>query len=198
MSTDPVSIINEIFAAHIEDISSTAVALAEPLSEATEVLVHGLLSDKKILCAGGGSNNALAQIFASHLVNHFTRERPGLPAIALSADSCLLNAVSETSQYAETLARQISTLGNPGDILFLFAGSSNGDSLIRAMRAAHDRELSVVLCHGDNQADVVSLLSSQDVELGVPARSAPHLMEAYLVIINCLCELIDQFLFGGE
>ncbi len=195
---DPVSIINEIFAAHIEDISSTAVALAEPLSEASEVIVHGLLSDKKILCAGGGSNSALAQIFASHLVNHFTRERPGLPAIALSADTCLLNAVSESSQYAETIARQVSTLGNPGDILFLLAGSSNGDSLIRAMRAAHERELTVVLCHGDHHADVVSLLNTQDVELGVPVRSTPQLMEAYLVIINCLCELIDRFLFGGE
>ena len=195
---DPVSIINEIFAAHIEDISSTAVALAEPLSEASEVIVHGLLSDKKILCAGGGSNSALAQIFTSHLVNHFTRERPGLPAIALSADTCLLNAVSETSQYAETIARQVSTLGNPGDTLFLLAGSSNGDSLIRAMRAAHERELTVVLCHGDNQADVVSLLNNQDVELGVPVRSTPQLMEAYLVIINCLCELIDRFLFGAE
>ena len=195
---DPVSIINEIFAAHIEDISSTAVALAEPLSEASEVIVHGLLSDKKILCAGGGSNNALAQIFASHLVNHYTRERPGLPAIALSADSCLLNAVSETSQYAETMARQVSTLGNPEDILFLLAGSSNSDSLIRAMRAAHERELTVVLCHGDNHADVAALLNTQDVELCVPVRSAPHLMEAYLVIINCLCELIDRFLFGAE
>ncbi len=193
-----VNIVTETFAAHMEDISAAAVAVTGSLNEASEVMVHALLSDKKILCAGGGSSNALAQIFASQLVNYFTRERPGLPAIALSSDSCLLNAVSDTSQYAETLARQVSTLGNPGDILFLMAGQANSDPLIRAIRAAHDRELTVVLCHGDNHADVGSLLTPGDVELGVPVNSTPRLMETYLVLINCLCQLIDLFLFGGE
>lgn len=195
---DPTSTITASFAAHMEDISSAAVALTEPLNAACEVMVHALLSDKKILCAGAGSNSALAQIFASQLVNQFTRERPGLPAIALSSDSCLLNTVSESSQYAEALARQVSTLGSPGDILFLLAGQSDADALVRALRAAHDRDVTVVLCHGHNNGDAVSLLDPRDVELGIPAGSMPRLMETYLVLINCLCQLIDVFLFGGD
>lgn len=196
--SDPATTITASFAAHIEDISTIAVQVTDTLAEASEVLVHALLSDNKVLCAGSGSTSALAQLFAGQLVTHFERERPGLPALALSADSCLLNAVSESTQYAESLARQVSTLGSPGDILFLLAGRGQSETLIRAVRAAHERGLTVILCHGASQVDVLPLLDVQDVDLSVPASNSARLMESYLVLINCLCELIDQFLFGGK
>lgn len=196
---DPVTTITASFAAHIEEISTLAVDITDALAETSEVMVHALLSDNKVLCAGSGRFSALAGIFVSQLVTHYERERPGLPAIALSADSCLLNAVSESSQYAEALARQVNTLGSPGDILFLLAGTSrDAETLVRAVRAAHERGLTVILCHGTNQVDALSLLGTQDVELAVAVANPARLMESYLMLINCLCELIDQFLFGGE
>lgn len=196
---DPATTITASFAAHIEEISTLAVDITDALAETSEVMVHALLSDNKVLCAGSGRFSALAGIFVSQLVTHYERERPGLPAIALSADSCLLNAVSESSQYAEALARQVNTLGSPGDILFLLAGTSrNAETLVRAVRAAHERGLTVILCHGTNQVDALSLLGTQDVELAVAVANPARLMESYLMLINCLCELIDQFLFGGE
>ncbi len=196
---DPAATITASFAAHIEEISTLAVDITDALAETSEVMVHALLSDNKVLCAGSGRFSALAGIFVSQLVTHYERERPGLPAIALSADSCLLNAVSESSQYAEALARQVNTLGSPGDILFLLAGTSrNAETLVRAVRAAHERGLTVILCHGIDQVDALSLLGTQDVELAVAAANPARLMESYLMLINCLCELIDQFLFGGE
>ena len=195
---DPLAKIAEIFAAHIEEVSATAVAVAEPLTEASEVMVHALLSDNKILCAGSGNHNILAQLFASHLVNQFSRERPGLPAYALSADSCLLNAISEHTQYADSMARQVSTIGGQGFILFLLAGATHGDSLTRALSAGPDRDMTVVLCHGGDQADAVSLLGMQDVEISLPVVEPARLIEAQMVLVNCLCELIDSFLFGGD
>jgi D-sedoheptulose 7-phosphate isomerase len=45
--------------------------------------------------------------------------------------------------------------------------------------------------------DALSLLGAQDVELAVAVTNPARLMESYLMLINCLCELIDQFLFGG-
>ncbi len=197
--SDPATTITASFAAHIEDISTLAVNITDALAETSEVMVHALLSDKKVLCAGSGRFSALAEIFASQLVTHYERERPGLPAVALSASGCLLNAISESSQYAESLARQVSTLGSSGDILFLLAGTArDADILIRAVRAAHERDLTVILCHGANPHNVLSLLGTQDVELAVPCANPARLMESYLVLLNCLCELIDQFLFGGE
>ena len=194
---DPIESVSELFAAHIEEVSATAVAVAEPLCDTSEIMVHALLSDHKILCAGCGPQNAVAQLFSAHLVNQFARERPGLPAIALSSDSCLLNTLCETGQYADSIARQVNTLGNRGDVLMLLAGSST-NSLTRAIAAAHDRELTVVLFHDNNQPDAAALLGRQDIEIALPTSTAARLIEANVVLINCLCELIDQYLFGGD
>lgn len=195
---DPVGTVSEIFASHIEEISAAAVTSPEGINEACEVMVHALLSDRKILCAGSGNCAVLSQLFASHLLNHFRRERPGLPAIALSADCCIVNAISEETQYADAMARQVSTLGNPGDVLFLLAGTTRGDSLVRALRAGREREMTVILCHGSQHASVASLLDTHDVEISLPISHPARLLEAHLVLIHCFCELIDLYLFGGE
>lgn len=197
MTIELDSTIAQTFASHMEDIAGAAVALSAPLQEASQVMVHALLSDSKILCAGGGTSNALAQLLVSQLVNYFAHDRPGLPAIALSSDSCLVNSLSDSSQFAETLARQVSTLGSQGDILFLLAGQHNNDALVRALRAAHDRDMTVVLCYSDGNADVASLLGPRDVELAIPVEPGPRSMEIYLVLINCLCQLIELSLFGA-
>ena len=194
---DPIEILSELFATHIEEVSATAVTVAEPVSNASEVIVHALLSDHKILCAGSGPQSAIAQLFSSHLTNQFSRERPGLPAIALSADSCLLNTLCENNQYAESIARQVNTLGNRGDILLLLAGHST-NSLTRAISAAHDRELTVILLHGSDQPDAAALLNRHDIEVSLPVSGFARLLETNVLLINCLSELIDVFLFGGE
>lgn len=190
----------EIFAQHMEDISATAVGANQAIAEAGEVVVHALLSDNKVLCAGSGSFHLVAQLFTSHLLNRFDRERPALPAITLSADSTLVNAISEDTQFADAIARQIGALGNAGDVLLLAAGHGRGESLIRALRAALDREMIVVLLHGQDQHqhDLLSLLTSRDVEVAIPVDSNARLLESQLVLINVLGELVDLYLFGGE
>lgn len=47
------------------------------------------MHEGKILVCGNGAAAGLAQLFASALVNRFEAERPGLAAIALSADAAL-------------------------------------------------------------------------------------------------------------
>jgi D-sedoheptulose 7-phosphate isomerase len=195
---DPIGTIAEIFATHIEEVSAAAVTAPDSINEACEVMVHALLSDKKILSAGSGNCAVLAQLFATHLLHHFQRERPGLPAIALSADSCMVNTISEDTQYADAIARQVSTLGQPGDILLLIAGSGRGDSLVRALSAARERDMTVILCHGSNHTSAASLLDTHDVEISLPIGQPARLLEAQLVLIHCVCELIDIYLFGGE
>lgn len=195
---DHSSHIAGIFAGHIEDVSATAVTVNESLAEAGEVIVHALLSDNKVLCAGSGTFNLVAQLFTSHLLHRFTTERPALPAIALSTDSNLIHTISDETQYADALARQVSALGAPGDILLLAASPGRGESMIRALRAASDRDMVVVMLHGLDQTDAQSLLTSRDVEINIPVESVPRLLETQIVLTNILSELVDLYLFGGE
>jgi phosphoheptose isomerase len=195
---DPIVTLSNILDSHIDVVEATFGTVAEAVSEAGEAMVHALGGgqDNKILCAGSGPQSAIAQLFTSHLVNQLSFERPGLPAIALSSDNCLLNTLCENNQYADSLARQVSTLGDQGDILLLLAGTSTR-SLTRAISAAHDREMTVILLHGADQSDAAALLNSHDIEIALPVTEGARLLETHVLLVNSLCELIDMYLFGG-
>ena len=60
-----------------------------------------------------------AQHFAAELVCRFERERPGLPAVALTTDSSALTAISNDYHYDEVFAKQVNALGQPGASIWL-------------------------------------------------------------------------------
>jgi D-sedoheptulose 7-phosphate isomerase len=62
--------------------------------------------------------------------------------------------------------------------------------------AAHDRDMQVVAITGRDGGDIASLLDVNDIELRVPVSSRTRIHEIHLLTIFCLCDLIDQQLFG--
>ena len=44
---------------------------------------------------------------------------------------------------------------------------------------------------------MAGLLGNDDIEVRVPAERTARIQEVHLVAIHCLCDLIDDFLFGG-
>ena len=82
----------------------------------------------------------------------------------------------------------------------MLAASCSGDStsIVQAVLAAHERDMGVVALTRDNESDLTSLLKENDVEIRVPAADNARIREAHLLVIHCLCDLIDYQLFGGE
>ena len=80
-------------------------------------MVHCLTQGGKIMACGNGGSAAGAQHFASAMINRFEQERPGLAAIALTADTATLTAIANDHAYDQVFARQVRVLGQPGDIL---------------------------------------------------------------------------------
>lgn len=190
--------IAEIFADHIETIAQTAATVQEGIVAASELIVHSLLSDNKVLIYGNGVANALAQVFATHLIHRFRQERPGLPAIVPNADSVMLNAIGEELPMQEVAAKQIRALGQPGDVLVLLSMPAFSDSQLRAIQAARDRDIAIILIGDLDDRDTSSLLTREDIELTIPTAVPARLLECELVVIHCLCETIDHYLFGEE
>ena len=84
-----------------------------------------LLADGKILACGNGGSAADAQHFAAELVGRFERERPELPAIALTTDTSLLTAVANDYSFEQVFAKQVRALGAKGDVLLAISTSGN-------------------------------------------------------------------------
>lgn len=188
----------QTFHQSIEIKMQVGEALVPLMVNASEALVHCLLSEGKILVAGTGISAALGQVFVSSLLNRLKQERPGLPAVNLAADSATLTAIGSDFSYNDIFAKQIRALGNPGDVLVMFSTDGASSSLVQALAAAHDRELNVVALTGGDGGDLATLLDANDLELRVPSHSAAHVHEAHLLMAFCLCDLIDVQLFGAQ
>ena len=172
--------------------------LIEPIHRAGEAMVNSLLNNGKILSCGNGGSAGDAQHFSAELLNRFEKERPGLPAIALTTDSSTLTAIANDYSYEEIFSKQVSALGQAGDVLLAISTSGNSANVAAAMKAAQEREMLTVVLSGNDGGTMASMLGEQDIEIRVPSRRTARIQEVHLVVIHCLCDFIDTQLFGGD
>lgn len=190
--------ITKLFLDSIETKRQAMDVLVPHIEHASQVMVNALLNEGKILSCGNGGSAGDAQHFSSELLNRFERERPSLPALALTTDSSTLTSIANDYSYNEVFAKQIRALGQPGDVLLAISTSGNSANIIQAIQAAHDREMTVVALTGRDGGGMASLLLPEDIEIRVPAKVTARIQEVHLLVIHCLCDQIDQQLFGSE
>ena len=193
---DPVTRVRDHFAESIAVKEVAGEQLAESIAVAGRLLSDALLDDGKILSCGNGGSAADAQHFSSELLNRFERERPGLPALALTTDSSTLTSISNDYSYEEIFSKQVRALGKSQDVLLAISTSGNSENVIRAVAAAHERGMRVVGLTGCDGGRMADLFSEDDVEIRVPATRTARIQEVHLVVIHCLCDLIDTTLLG--
>src|SRR5512141_453491 len=160
--------IREHFAESARLKADASEVLAPDIARAAHLLTECLLADGKILACGNGGSAADAQHFAAELVGRFERERPELPAIALTTDTSLLTAVANDYSFEQVFAKQVRALGAKGDVLLAISTSGNSPNVIAAVVAAHEREMRVVALTGKGGGRVGELLEPGDVHLCVP------------------------------
>ncbi len=187
--------IRELFDASVATKQASRDVLAEPIARAVDVMSEALRTDHKILACGNGGSAADAQHFAAELVCRFERERPGLAAVALTTDTSALTAISNDYHFDQIFAKQVRALGQPGDVLLAISTSGNSANVVEAIRAAHERGMTVVALTGREGGDIAPLLNANDVEIRVPADSTARIQEVHLLSIHCLCHQIDATLF---
>lgn len=195
---DLMNRIQQHFADSIAAKEKAAQQLPESIHAAGSAMVSCLLNDGKILTCGNGGSAGDAQHFSAELLNRFEKERPGLPALALTTDTSTLTAIANDYNYNEVFSKQVSALGQPGDVLLAISTSGNSANVIAAIKAAQERQMLTVALTGKDGGTMAGLLAAGDVEIRVPSDRTARIQEVHLVVIHCLCDFIDTQLFGGE
>jgi D-sedoheptulose 7-phosphate isomerase len=188
--------INTNFQESIRTKQLAAEMLAGEIANASRMITSCLLNGGKVLSCGNGGSAGDAQHFSSEMLNRFEMERPGLPAIALTTDSSTLTSIANDYSYELIFSKQISALGQPGDILLAISTSGNSANVNRAIDAAHDRDMHVVALSGKQGGEMAPRLASDDIEIRAPSESTARIQEVHLLVIHCICDLIDHQLLG--
>ncbi|RLA27631.1 MAG: phosphoheptose isomerase [Gammaproteobacteria bacterium] len=189
--------IQEHFAESIAVKQASAEQIVQSIAKAGQLMSQSLLDDGKILSCGNGGSAGDAQHFSAELLNRFEMERPGLPGMALTTDSSTITAIANDYSYEEIFAKQVRALGRKNDILLAISTSGNSENVSRAIVAAHEREMQVVVLSGRDGGRMADLLEDGDIEIRVPATRTARIQEVHLVVLHCLCDLIDTILLGG-
>jgi D-sedoheptulose 7-phosphate isomerase len=186
------------FAESVRTTQQALERIAPAIARAALSLWQAYTRGDKVLCCGNGGSASDAQHFSSEMLNHYAMDRPGLPAITLSVQDAAVTSIANDYGYDEIFSRQILALGNAGDILLAISTSGNSANILAACRAAHSRGMQLILLSGRDGGRAAELLRDGDIGICVPGPSTARIQEVHILVIHCLCDLVDSLLSGKE
>jgi D-sedoheptulose 7-phosphate isomerase len=169
------------------------ISLCELIDYAGQNLVNTLLADKKLFVCGQGLAMSNALLLAGLLNGQFNSTRPALPIIILGADTALLSLSGyDTSNM---LTQALRALAQAGDSLVIYGDTQESDYLKALINSAHDQQVNIIMLIG-NSINLSHLLKETDSEIRIPSENNLRVHELQVLITHCLCDLIEQQLFG--
>ena len=166
------------------------------IARAIEVVIETFRGGGKLLAFGNGGSAADAQHLAAELAGRYVRERPGLPALALTANSSDVTAIGNDYGFDRVFARLIEAHGRVGDVAVALSTSGNSPNVLAGVEAARERGLRTVGLTGRGGGKLAGMV---DVPVVVPCDATPRIQEMHITVVHLICALVDEALFprGG-
>ena len=189
----------ELILQHIQESIDTKTRLMEDVRLVAEIdkiaqlIVEAYRNGHKTLWAGNGGSAADAQHMAGELVNKFTFDRPGLPALSLSTDTSIITAVGNDYGFDRLFARQVEAQGCPGDVFIGISTSGKSRNLVEALGACRAKGIATVAIVGEGPCP----MDEYDYVIHVPSRVTPRIQECQTLVGHILCYVVENQLFGA-
>ena len=161
----------------------------DALEKVAQGILRSLNMGGKVIVFGNGGSAADSQHMVAELVGRFKKERKGIPAIALTANTSTLTALSNDYGYDVSFKRQIEALGKKNDVAICISTSGLAKNVIEATKLAKQMGLSTFALTGK---DGGKLKSEAGIAIVVKSNNTPRIQEAHILIIHILCELIEE------
>ena len=144
----------------------------------------------KLLVCGNGGSAADSQHIVAELVGRFLAERPGYPALALTANTSTLTAVGNDYGFDQVFARQVQAMGGPNDVLLVISTSGNSTNCVLAVEEARRHRMKA---HGFLGGDGGRLLPLLDGAMVAPSDSTPKIQEIHITMGHLLCMILEKW-----
>ena len=195
---NPSDQISQHFARSQQALSDAQQALKAKIAQSASAMAETLDAGGKLLICGNGGSAADALHLSSELLNKFVMDRAPLAAITLNSDVSALTSIANDFAFEYIFSKQVEALGKEKDLLVVFTTSGNSANISHAIEAAGRQNMRVLALTGKTGGAAARLLSDNDIELRVPNEETARIQEVHGLIIHCLCDLIDQQLFGEQ
>jgi D-sedoheptulose 7-phosphate isomerase len=177
---------------NLQQVLLADTAFQQAVSETGAALANALRERHKVLFFGNGGSAADAQHLAAELAGRFQFERPALAGLALTVNASSLTAIGNDYAFDQIFARQVESVGLPGDAAIGITTSGRSRNVIYAFEAARNRGLLTVALTG-RHSDTLRPLA--DYCLCIPSDNTARIQEAHILIGHILCEIIERELF---
>lgn len=167
-------------------------ALHDQIHQIAMAGVAALKKGNKLLFAGNGGSAADAQHLAGELVSRFAFDRPGLAAFSLSTDTSVITAIGNDYGYDKLFARQVESVGVPGDLFIGLTTSGRSPNILNAFAVARKRELITVAITGTGNEQISQCC---DYCLRIPSVETPRIQEGTILVGHILCGIIESAMF---
>lgn len=179
----------------IDSTAENIQSVARQVDSAAELIATSLLEDNKVLICGSGFAAPIAQILTTGLMDQHEFERPGLPAINLSADSVTMSSVAKNQESGFVFSKQVRAIGSEGDCLIAFSLDENATEIIKAIECASEKGMRIILFNGGAALnDLATQHRTQEISFNT--QSLSRALELTLLSSNALIRCIESRLFG--
>ncbi len=189
-----IASVNALWAAHNDP------AFAQFIEDAATLIVERLVAGNKVLVCGNGGSACDAMHIAGELLGSFAdKKRPALAAVALTADTAIITAVANDFGFERIFSRQISALGQRGDVLLVLSTSGNSENVLRAVEQAHLDGLQVLGMTGRGGGRLATTIADCDgLCLLAPADETPLVQQLHQCCYHAICGIVEERMFPRE
>lgn len=181
--------------AQLKDGAKVLTATAKQaalIDAAAQDLLRCFRNGGKLLSFGNGGSSCDAQNFADELTGRYRRNRPPLPAMALTTNQGDLTSIANDFGFEFVFERPLRAHGAAGDVAIAISTSGNSKNVLRAAEAAREKGMTVIGLTGRTGGKLKALC---DHCLCIPSDSTARIQEAHITVIQIWCGILEDELF---
>lgn len=168
--------------------------LTDQVMEIGDRIIEMFRRKGRLFLCGNGGSAADAEHIATEFVSCFYRERPGLNAEALSANTVTLTAIGNDYSFERVFVRQLEAKAKAGDMVVGISTSGTSKNVLEALRYAAEHDMASVLLMGGYENP--EFVDAADFIIKVPAVITPRIQEAHIFIGHVIAEYVEHRMFG--
>jgi D-sedoheptulose 7-phosphate isomerase len=171
------------------EIIKKSIGLTPKIEESIQAIIKCIKNGNKVVIFGNGGSAADAQHIAAELVGRFRIDRKSYPALALTANSSTVTALSNDYSYDVIFSRQCESLVNSGDVVIGISTSGNSENVNNGLIISKKKGAVTIGLLGNKGGKIKKIV---DIPIVIESSSTPRIQEAHRTIYHIICEIVEK------